>query len=282
MYAFLSGTSGKAVLAHERTITLTLPSTEHMNLDYLDVRQVSLSALGILSVCLSNVALVVDVCSPLSSPLGEENNNNKDADTSDSTLVRAIFLRPEKEETLSTKAARKQRRCITTVSVIHPQGSKRDTDPTNTAWYGSLVIGSDKGEYYAIDWYETGGVRDVDHCPAIEPLFGIHYKNGRLILHTVMALCITTGSTDGARLIPTSRPMALDSCGGLIFVLTKYLSLDIYSMLAEQVRRTIKAPTAALNMRAPTMQVAYAGIRAYEDYVVVLYPNGVVRRFALA
>ena len=264
---------GRMLILLERVIAISLPNVDPGT----PLQSVHLSTLGMLSIGLGNAAAVVDAMVDGDEP-------------------RYVYLKGK----LDTPNCR---RMVTSVQVVHPpaavrptqelhetqqQDSTQDAPQANTpadagvVWYGSLLLGTDKGESYSIEWRSTGGVRDVDHCVAVEPILGLHYKNNRLVMHTVLALSITDmAHADTTRYLPSHRPMALDSCGSLLFVLSKYRTLDVYSFIAHQVRRSIDPPAGAPPLRAPTMHTAYKGVRAYEGHVVVLYPNGVVRRLGL-
>ena len=75
------------------------------------------------------------------------------------------------------------------------------------------------------------------------------------------------------------RPVALDSSGPLIFVLTKYGFLNIIHAEMRNVSRIFEPPREVYEV--PQLQHAYKGIKAYKDRVVCVYQNGLVRNMML-
>ena len=168
------------------------------------------------------------------------------------------------------------KRSVLSCAVFHPPAYPRPQDH----WSGSILIGTDKGECYAVDW-RAGKVIYVESTPAIEPVFGVHYSNGKLMMQTVMSITgIISNLNRFTTVLPIDRPLAFDSCGSLICVLSKYGFLKVMSSLARHVAREIPAPQGM--SRTATMQHAYKGLRAYTDHVVCVYPNGIVRNLVLS
>ncbi len=204
-------------------------------------------------------------------------------------------------------------RSIDSCAVFHPQGAKREPIPSSSSsspsssnedkgskgkeedtkeegkeeekkpptWTGSILIGTDKGECYAIEWL-TGHVFYVECTPAVEPIFGVHYSNGKVMMQTVMQIggILSNAKNAVPTFAPMDRPVAFDSCGALIFILSKYGFLKIISSLAGDVAREIPPPKTT--SRSTILQHAYKGLKAFPDHVVCVYPNGMVRNLVLS
>lgn len=80
-------------------------------------------------------------------------------------------------------------------------------------------------------------------------------------------------------LLNTERPLAFDTCGSLIFVLTKYGGYQVFNT---NVRKVLyQGAPVKQDLLHTGAQHAYAGIKAYPEHVVCVYPNGVIRRITL-
>lgn len=187
------------------------------------------------------------------------------------TVVSAIKL-----ETDDPKFAR----LVTTAPVYHPRTEFRNPESTEK-WAGTVLIGTDKGECYGVDW-QNGTVFFVNHAPAVEHVFATHYTAGKVFMQTVMGISgriSNMEAEDALTVLPIDRPVAMDTCGGLIFVITKYGLIKILSCLVRGVSREFPPPEGGA--RTVLFQVAYKGMKAYHDHLVCVYPNGIIRKISL-
>lgn len=171
-------------------------------------------------------------------------------------------------------------RLVTTAPIFHPRNEFRTPDSTEK-WPGTVLMGTDKGECYMADW-QTGTVYHVNHGPAVEQVFATHYSAGRVFMQTIMGVSGRISNMehkDGLTVLPIGRPMAMDVCGGLIFVITKYGLIKIFSCLARDIIREFPAPEGGA--QTVLFQVAYKGMKAYHDHIVCVYPNGIIRKISL-
>ncbi|MBX9636528.1 MAG: hypothetical protein K2Q45_03145 [Nitrosomonas sp.] len=142
-----------------------------------------------------------------------------------------------------------------------------------------LMIGTDSGECFTLDIF-TKKLVQVEVTPAIEPIFSIHAKEenpGRCVLHSVFNLSgrMSTRPEAPNTLLELRRPVALDSEGSLVFVLTKYGFINIIHADMRKVARILEPPYQIHT--APPLQHAYKGIRVFKDKFVCVYQNGIVR-----
>lgn len=212
---------------------------------------IHLSQQGVISVCFANGVLVFDA-----------------------------FRQVPQIHVLLLEAVKCQRR-ITTSPIFHPPAFKRDTPDAKDMWCGTVVLGTDKGECYGINW-RTGFVHFIEVSPAVEPIFATHYSNGKIFMQTVMTVCGTISNLSAANqltVLPIDRPLAMDSCGALIVVLSKYGFIKILSSIARQVAREFPQPS--VGSHTPLLQHAYKGVKAFHDHIVCVYPSGLVRNLVL-
>ena len=140
-----------------------------------------------------------------------------------------------------------------------------------------LVFGTDKGECYVIEW-RTGDIVAIEHSQAVEPLFSVDYYNKCTVMHTVMGVVIAR-EKETPVIIDSPRPLAIDMCGTLIFVMTKYGNLQIFKADTRRVVHQIEP--VPQKHRIDGIQHAYQGMRAFPEHMVCVYPNGVVRTISL-
>jgi ribosomal protein L12E/L44/L45/RPP1/RPP2 len=215
--------------------------------------------------------------------------------------MRAIFL-----------DGKEHPRCITSCAVYHPpniprpaaaaaplaaaeekeKGKEEETEEEETRkkqeevknylWAGSILFGTDKGECYAVDW-RTGFVHYIEATPAVEPIFYVHYSNGKMMMQTISSVCGTISNIsdlDRTTILQVDRAVGMDTCGALVYIMSKYGFIKIMSSLARGVARHIPPPKLSLN--TPILQHAYRGVKAFPERVVCIYPNGVVRNLILS
>jgi hypothetical protein len=171
-------------------------------------------------------------------------------------------------------------RMVTTAPVFHPRTEFRNAESTEK-WGGTVLIGTDKGECYGVDW-QNGTVYFVNHAPAVEHVFATHYTAGKVFMQTVMGISgriSNMEAEDALTVLPIDRPVAMDTCGGLIFVITKYGLIKVLSCLVRGVSREFPPPEGGA--RTVLFQVAYKGMKAYHNHIVCVYPNGIIRKIAL-
>jgi len=141
-----------------------------------------------------------------------------------------------------------------------------------------VLIGTDKGELFTVNWRDQE-ILNVDHTPAVEPVFSAVIRNKNAFMHTVAGITVARASPYRPLLFGMERPLAIDTCGDLIFVMTKYGAYQVYSTNVRKVLyQGAPVPQKLLEMGA---QHAYQGIKAYPEHIVCVYPNGVVRRITL-
>ncbi len=232
-----------------------------------------LSQRGIVSVCFANGVLVFDA-----------------------------FRMVPMMHVLVLEAVKRQRR-VTTAPIFHPPTFPRPAPPasmeaadaapasagsepadakTDDIWCGTVILGTDKGECYGVNW-RTGKVHFIEVAPGVEPIFATHYSNGKIFMQTVMSVCGSISNLSAANqltVLPIDRPVSMDSCGALIVILSKYGFIKILSSIARQVAREFPPP--AIGSRTPLLQHAYKGIKAFHDHIVCVYPSGLVRNLVLA
>ena len=145
-----------------------------------------------------------------------------------------------------------------------------------------MLIGSDAGECYGVDW-KTGKLLFIHQVPAVEPVFHAIFSNRRVLMHTVAAVAGVFSAQPVLEILPIDRPVAADMCGSLIFVLTKYGTVKVFSTHTRAVLHDFPAPKQAMVPQSPLLQPVYAaGIRAYPDRVVCTFQNGSVQTIKLS
>jgi hypothetical protein len=155
---------------------------------------------------------------------------------------------------------------------------------------GMVLLGTAQGETYGVDW-RTGNIELATYCSALEPVFSTRYCNGRHYLHTVTGVMgwfgdVTCATATGASHVEgrrdTMRPVAHDSCGSLLFMLSKYGSIQILSTKTFDVVRQIEWPKEVPRPRCLSLQHAYPGIKAYPERLVAVSQDGRIRNILLA
>jgi hypothetical protein len=144
-----------------------------------------------------------------------------------------------------------------------------------------VLFGTTRGEVYGVN-YKTGNLYFAEHVRAIEPILSVKMYGKLLFMHTVTEIAITepgeeTSFMDCREL---GRPVAFDVCGGLVFVLSKYGTIHVFSVFVRNFMRTFERP--AGETHAPHLQYAYQGVVAEADKVTVVYPSGNVRVLLLS
>jgi len=243
---------------------------------------VTLSRLGVFAAAFSMGAVVFDVFRAVETP-------------------RIIALvHDESEEVDGKKKKKKKRRhriTCTSVNIVHPPNVTRPTKgdkdlldaflfnekseddvPEVPEWCGHIMLGTHRGECFTFCW-RTGAQKGVELLPGVHPVFASHYSNGRTILHAVDSMCGKICSVGPHTLVPLKRPLALTTCGSLIFVLSKYGEVSIFSSFARQFCRPFNPPPQGAG--SSLLQHRYDGIWAGPRSVVVIYSSGMIRRISL-
>jgi hypothetical protein len=155
-----------------------------------------------------------------------------------------------------------------------------------------LVIGTACGECYEIDWRHKSSEEDtvfapqVEHILACEPIYDAYTSNRRLLLQTTLAMSgrLLPYICQDFVYMPSGRILASAVCGTLIFALEKYGQLLVYTSTARSIMYPFRAPPDVLGYdggAAPSL-VAYPGVHASCERVVVVYPGGLVRVLQIA
>jgi hypothetical protein len=254
---------------------------------------VTLSRLGIFSVGFSLGAVVFDVFRTIKIPrifiLKHDDDSEEEAEG-------------EKKK----KKRRRHRITVTSVSIVHPHdvherpngggddaldeylfNDNEDTDvvvPDVPRWCGHIMLGTHRGECFTFCW-RSGTRSNTEMIPGIQPVFSTHYSNGRLILHGVDSMSGSISNVGPHTIVPLRRPLALTTCGSLIYVLSKYGEIMVFDSFARQFCRPFNAPPPPSkgdeSQRLLLLQHRYEGIVATPMSVVAVYPNGVIRRISL-
>jgi hypothetical protein len=147
-----------------------------------------------------------------------------------------------------------------------------------------IIFATAYGECYEIDWQATDEktlVKNLEHVLACEPIYAAYLSNRRLLLQTAVAMAgrlIPYHSPDFFYM-PSGRVLANAVCGTLLFVLEKYGSLLVYSAVVRGVIHPFEEPPKELFNAQGLSEtlVAYRGVHASCERVIVLYPNGLIR-----
>jgi len=252
---------------------------------------VSLSRLGIFTVGFSCGAIIFDVFRGIKKP-------------------RVFVLKHDEPDESDGTKKRQYRVTVTSVDVVHPQHVERppinesrkndkyddyifapvDLDkeekeeeeekdiPEVPQWCGHVMLGTHRGECFTFCW-RSGKHAPVEMLPGNEPVFSTHYSNGRLILHGASSMSGSISSVGSHTKIPLRRPLALTTCGSLIFVLSKYGHVIVFDSFARQFCRPFNPPPQGA--MTYMLQHAYQGIWASPTRVVAVYMNGIVRTIEL-
>lgn len=165
---------------------------------------------------------------------------------------------------------------LTYASVFHPQNviERRSEDDS---WTGTLTMGTSRGEVLSMCW-KTGTIFFIDYVHTQEPVLGMQYSNGKLLLHTINDLWLLPTMYQDILFRTTmsaSRPLAIGMIGTLIPILSKYGHVHVYSALHRGALRTFEPPQ--VHCRASMIQPCYDGMRTTYNSMIVLYPDGKIR-----
>jgi len=143
-----------------------------------------------------------------------------------------------------------------------------------------LCMGTDKGECYIVNW-TNGEQYNIEHLPAVEPVFAASHSNNHTFMESVFGIVVCRPLLPIPVFVDMDRPIAYDTCGSLIAVMTKYGGLKIFH---KKVRRLLYAAvpiTQTKKHAINNVQHAYPGLKLFEESVVCVYPDGIVRKYQL-
>jgi len=143
-----------------------------------------------------------------------------------------------------------------------------------------LVLGTDKGECHIVNW-ETGEQYNIEHLPAVEPVFAASHTNDHTFMESVMGVLVCRPTVPVPVFIDMDRPIAYDTCGSLIAIMTKYGGLKFFNKKVRRVMHACVPESQAGKCNINNTQHAYQGIKLFEKSVVCVYPNGIVRKYEL-
>lgn len=143
-----------------------------------------------------------------------------------------------------------------------------------------LLLGTDKGECYCIKW-ETGEQYNIECTPAVEPVFSASVSNDHTFIGSVMGAVICRPNIPVPVFLDIDRPLAFDTCGGLVFVMTKYGGLKFFHKNQRGIVHACEPVSQKDKHIIGGVQHAYPGVRAFQNRVVCVYPDGTVRNYEL-
>jgi hypothetical protein len=158
----------------------------------------------------------------------------------------------------------------------------------STALPETLLVGTVMGECYVVSYKEEHrALLSVMHVPAVEPLFAVRDTpvTHKFLMGTVSGIAGIISSfdreADTLTVLRAERPLAMDVCGQLVYVLSKYGVIQIHQCNERGVMHGKMAPAKKDNSTTKPLQLyiqhTYDGVRAFPDRVVAVYPDGMVR-----
>jgi len=168
-------------------------------------------------------------------------------------------------------------RCITSVEVVDSE---------------YVTIGTTLGEVYRVRWGlpSSDPERQIYALSCAEPVFATLTRKREIVGNTIVAQCVLSVSIErdaDAEQLPfycdIIRPIAMDVCGNLLFMLTKYGFLHVRDLDTVGISRILGEPPKRAKDVAlcPTLQHAYRGLKCAGGRVICLHPSGNIRVFVL-
>ena len=114
-----------------------------------------------------------------------------------------------------------------------------------------------------------------DALQAVEPIWSVAFRPQSKVRLTLSVMEITICSPSEGKMIAMDRPLAMDMCGGLIFVLSKYGLIKVFDAYTRAVCHEFPPPETGA--KTPLLQHCYQGMRVSGDTMWSLYPGGLVR-----
>jgi len=147
----------------------------------------------------------------------------------------------------------------------------------------TIILGTDAGECFGVKW-DTGDVLFSEMTPIIEPIYSLAYSNKRVVMHTASALSgkMTPYLSEHMTHLPNARITGFDICGTLLFAVEKYGGIQVFSTLARSVLFPFKQPKEETQHESGFTLSHYQSIKATNDKITVLYPNGLIRIFCIS
>lgn len=143
-----------------------------------------------------------------------------------------------------------------------------------------LLVATNKGEYYRID-LKKSTVVETNQILAVEPIYDVQYNYGQLYMQSTMSVSGQFRPQHaGYDVLDLNRPTCMATRGCLLFVATKYGHIQVFTRIKEGIVRTfnpIQQQQQAMNQQP----IVPNGIKAYDDYIVCVNQNGVVRYVGL-
>lgn len=208
----------------------------------------SLSPMGVAALTFCNMAYVFDTSRTIEEP-------------------RLITINKSPEDTTPPPS-------FTCARVFHPLGIE---DKTKPAWEGTLLLGTSRGEVLSIKWID-GINLFIDHTHQREPVLSVYTSNGRVVLQTINHIWLMPTLYKEflpRTVVSAGRPLAIGSVGTLLTVLSKYGTLNLYSVVQAGAVRVFEPPP--MQCKTSMFQVAYDGIKTTHNSITVVYPDGRIR-----
>lgn len=142
----------------------------------------------------------------------------------------------------------------------------------------ALTMGTTLGESYTLNW-RTAELLAYDALRAIEPVWAVRFRPLAKARFMLSVMGVTLCAPFDAKMLSMDRPVAMDTCGGLIYVVSKYGFINVFDMYTRRVCHTFPPPEASA--KTPLLQHCYQGVRATPDALYVIYPGGCVRTIKL-
>lgn len=147
----------------------------------------------------------------------------------------------------------------------------------------TVVMGTDAGECFGVKW-TTGDVLFSEMAPVIEPIYSLAYSNRRVVMHTASALSgkLSPYTSEHLTHLPSARITGFDICGTLMFAVEKYGGIQIFSTFARSILFPFKQPKLDIHHESGLSPAYYPSVKATNDKITVLYPNGLIRIFSIS
>jgi len=143
----------------------------------------------------------------------------------------------------------------------------------------TLSMGTTLGECYVLNW-RSAELLAYDALRGIEPIWQVRYRPLAKARFMLSVMGVAMGAPWDNKMMGMDRPVAMDTCGGLLYVVSKYGFINVFDMHTRRVCHTFPPPEASAN--TPLLQYCYAGVRATPDTLYVLHHGGTMRTIKLS